>query len=208
MFFINIPQNPTPIYYDPEEAFLEYQRREYVNQLEDQHRRPLFERELQLEKERHEAALVEIARKEAARRQRMAQLEAEARAQDSSDQQQQQQQQQKNPDQPQDVPDQQEQVGPTPREILARRLARQKEEEQRSRQFHQNILSHIFGVPPEEFEFVEDDNEEEEDEEEEPHTPGSVRDLCDAVSISVELIRTLLPTCEAAYARSAGQRIL
>jgi hypothetical protein len=183
MFFIYTPQNPAPIYYDPEEAFLEYKRREYVKRLQEQHRRALFERELQLEKERHEAALVEIARKEAARRQRMAQLGAEAKAQAASRH----QQRQRYAYQPQDVSYQQEQVRPTPREILARRLARQKEEEQRSRQFHQDILSHIFGVPPEEFdESMEDDDEEEEAEE--PHAPGSVRDLCDAVSMYMELI--------------------
>jgi hypothetical protein len=38
---------------------------------------------------------------------------------------------------------------PSPQEILRRRLERQKDEERRSREFHNRVLSDIFGIPVE-----------------------------------------------------------
>lgn len=166
MFFIYQP-DATPVRYDPEEAFLEYQRRQYIKQLQEEKlRRALFDRELQLEQERHRAALAQIAENERRRRRQIeqfqAQQEAQARAEAANRYAHQQQQRQyaRYPTQGMSYESQR----PTPKEILARRLARQQEEERRSRQFHQNILSNIFGVPVEEFDQSKDEDNEEEEE--------------------------------------------
>lgn len=194
MFFIYTPQNPSPVYYDPEDAFREYQRREYIRQLEEEQQRAQFERELAMEERRHRAALNEIARRETIRRQRQAQAQAQARTPARTLQQIGSQAQSQLPQvqhqecehcerpetpyltpqgvstlRPHRLP-----ARPTPQEILARRLARQKEEERRSRQFHQNVLSQIFGIPPEEFEETPASDEEDDDYEQLPDIGASV----------------------------------
>jgi hypothetical protein len=127
MLFVLTPQNPSPLSYDPEEAFAAFQRRQYVAALHEQQQRAQFSRELALEEERHRIALASITQQEAARRQRQAFARFSRCA-----------------------PESQSQRGfcrqPAPEEILARRLAREQEEQRRSRQFHEHILSQIFGV--------------------------------------------------------------
>ena len=147
LFFVN-PQS----YVDPEDAYVEYKRREYVAALQEQQRRTQFQRELELEEQRHRLALASIAQQEATR------------------QQQHQQQRQRQCQQPrQSVPmftfqqpsrqnpfEAAQQEGgcagrrycrqPMPEEILKRRQARQAEEESQARAFHEHILSQIFGV--------------------------------------------------------------
>ena len=132
MLFVLTPRVPAPAYFDPEQIYDDYCRREYVAALQEQQQRAQFERELALEEQRHRQALAAITQQEAARRRRQAPLRFAARAQ-----------------QPcqgacgaADVPG-----APTHEEILRRRQARQQEEERLSREFHERILSQIFGMP-------------------------------------------------------------
>jgi BAG domain len=135
MLFVLTPQGPSPAYFDPEQVYQDYRRREYVSALQEQQQRAQFERELALEEQRHRQALNAITRQEAARRQHQASLQFAARR------------------------GQQAAPGscdsgrcgqPAPEEILRRRQARQQEEERLSREFHKHILSQIFGVAADE----------------------------------------------------------
>ncbi|KIM24994.1 hypothetical protein M408DRAFT_225919 [Serendipita vermifera MAFF 305830] len=46
MFFVYNPQEPSPVYFNPEDAYAAYRRREYIAALEEEQRRIQFEREL------------------------------------------------------------------------------------------------------------------------------------------------------------------
>lgn len=142
LFFVN-PQS----YVDPEDAYVEFKRREYVAALQEQQRRSQFQRELELEEQRHRLALASIAQQEAARRRQQQQQRRQSVPIFAFQQ----------PSQPHQYscgPTQQEGgcAGrrfcrqPAPEEILKRRQARQEEEERRARAFHEQVLSQIFGV--------------------------------------------------------------
>ncbi|PVF93646.1 hypothetical protein CPB86DRAFT_801093 [Serendipita vermifera] len=136
MFFIITPQDPSQVYYNPEEAFEDYRRREYVAALrEEQAQRAQFERELALEEERHRRALASLHQQEILRR-RQSHVSAprftEPRPQRAY------------------CRPKSQYTYVDPEEILRRRQARKEEEQRRAREFHQNILSKIFGVPEEE----------------------------------------------------------
>ncbi|KAG8872708.1 hypothetical protein FRC20_009120 [Serendipita sp. 405] len=134
MLFFVTPQSAPQYYYEPEESlFSDYKRRQYIAALQEQEQRAQFEHELALEEQRHRIALQSIARKESARRQ---QEQANTRFARYAAQ------------QPQYSPfgcGNASRCQPSSEEILKRRLARQQEEEQRSREFHEHILSQIFG---------------------------------------------------------------
>lgn len=129
MLFFLTPQHPSPVYYDPEETFLGYQRLEYTSALQEQQQRIAFERELAIEEERHRRALASLAQQEAARR-RLQPLVRIAQAV---------------PESPRCFSRQ-----PAPEEILARRYAREHEEKRHSRQSRDQILRQILGVVSEE----------------------------------------------------------
>lgn len=138
MFFVYNPQEPSPVYFNPEDAYAAYRRREYIAALEEEQRRIQFERELALEEARHRRALAALAQQEAARRYRQVPQRFAPRR-----------------------PEQHTSgscvcghnadacTQPDPQEIYRRRQARQEEEERLSREFHKNILTQIFGVPSE-----------------------------------------------------------
>ncbi|KIM20275.1 hypothetical protein M408DRAFT_143290, partial [Serendipita vermifera MAFF 305830] len=134
MLFVLTPQAaPSQTYFDPDQLYADYRRRQYVVALQEQHQRALFEQELALEEQRHRQALAAISQQEAARRNRQASLRFAQR------------------------PQQQNACGagmrcgqPAPEEIFRRRQARQQEEERLSREFHKHILTQIFGVPSDE----------------------------------------------------------
>ncbi|KAG8828213.1 hypothetical protein FRC19_008329 [Serendipita sp. 401] len=134
MLFFVTPQSAPQYYYEPEESlFSDYKRRQYIAALQEQEQRAQFEHELALEEQRHRIALQSIARKESARRQ---QEQANTRFARYA------------APQPQYSPfgcGNASRCQPSSEEILKRRLARQQEEEQRSREFHEHILSQIFG---------------------------------------------------------------
>ncbi|KAG8835460.1 hypothetical protein FRC17_003027 [Serendipita sp. 399] len=141
MLFFVTPQAAPQYVYNPEESlFSDYKRRQYIAALEEQEQRAQFEHELALEEQRHRIALQSIARKEAARRQQ----QEDARFAHYAAQQQQRQRQQ-----PRYSPfcGYNSHCQPSPEQILKRRQARQQEEERRSREFHERILSQIFGAP-------------------------------------------------------------
>ena len=135
MLFVLTPQASSQAYFNPEQLYADYRRREYVAALQEEHQRAQFEHELALEEQRHRQALAAIAQQEAARRQRQASVHFAARRA----------QQQENA------------CGggmrcgrPAPEEILRRRQARQQEEERISREFHKHVLSQLFGVATDE----------------------------------------------------------
>lgn len=126
LFVINpqvVPFAPTPVY-DPEEAYLEAKRQEYIAALEQQRQRRDYERALALEEQRHRATLAALSQHEALRRQASGLLHR-------GDFYQQQQQ-------------------PAPAEDVRRvRFARQQEREQarrnRSRDLQEKLVNDIFG---------------------------------------------------------------
>jgi len=73
MFYVLRPQSPYtlvrdhPVYVDPEDAYLETKRREYVAALQQQ-QRLAYEREVAAEEERHRARLAALAQQERMRR--------------------------------------------------------------------------------------------------------------------------------------------
>lgn len=135
MFFVYNPQEPRYTY-DPEEVYQEYRRREYVAALQEQQRSVQFERELALEEERHRLALAELSQREVARRQHQASRRFAPRRP-----------QQHTSGACACGQDPDACIMPDHQEIFRRRQARQKEEEERSRAFHRDILARIFGVP-------------------------------------------------------------
>lgn len=141
MLFVVNPYATEPEYLDPEDAYVEFKRREYIAALEERQRRVQFERELEREEQRHRLALASIARQEAERRRREQQYQIQRQRelqqlQQLAAREQTQRRQQLQPEQ-----------RPSREEILTRRRALQEEEERRSRELHKQILSRIFGVP-------------------------------------------------------------
>ena len=70
MFYVLRPQSPYtlvrdhPVYVDPEDAYLETKRREYVAALQQQQQRLDYERAVEAEEERHRARLAALAQQE------------------------------------------------------------------------------------------------------------------------------------------------
>jgi hypothetical protein len=176
MFFVYNPQVPQYTY-DPEEIYQEYRRREYIATLQEQQRRAQFERELALEEERLRRGLALVAQQEAARRK----LQASRRFA---------------PRRPhQHVPgacvcgnDPDACIMPDSQEIFRRRLARQQEEEDRSRDFHREILTRIFGLPADDDALRTDDISKTESAAPEDHSPVPIATVshigCSFLSVS------------------------